>query len=88
MCLSCFGYRVGEEAVEIRFLGIKVRKIPFSNIDEAWLGSKGSVGEVWTFFKWWGLVTLKKKTGFLKYVTLAPKDPSVFYAEVKKKIAA
>lgn len=54
VCLACFGYRVGKEAVEIHFLGIRVRKLSFSNIEEVWLGSKGSVGEVWTLFKWWG----------------------------------
>jgi hypothetical protein len=49
MCLSVFGYRAAEEAVEITLLGFPVRRIRYSNISEIVRGSRGAFGEVWIF---------------------------------------
>jgi hypothetical protein len=84
--MSIFGYRMSADAVEITLLGFTVRRIPFSNIEDVWLGSRGWGGEIWTVFKLWGLVTIKKKKGLLKYVTIAPLNPEDFVAKLKQRL--
>ncbi|WP_299430330.1 hypothetical protein [uncultured Meiothermus sp.] len=81
-----FGYKITADAVEITLLGFTVRRIPFSNIEDVYLGSRGRAGEVWTVFKLWGLVSTRKKKGLLKYVTIAPRNPEEFVAKVKQKL--
>ena len=86
MLLSIFGYRISDNGVDITLLGLLVRRVRFSNIEDIFLGSKGWGGEIWTVFKIWDLVTLKKKKGLLKYVTIAPKNPEDFVSKIKEKI--
>ncbi|MBT9138943.1 MAG: hypothetical protein DDT31_01523 [Syntrophomonadaceae bacterium] len=86
MSLSIFGYRISDYGVEIILLGFSVRRIPFFNIEDISVGSSGWAGEIWTAFKVWGLVTIKKKKGLLKYVTIAPKNPEDFVLKVKEKM--
>jgi hypothetical protein len=81
-----FGYKITADAVEITLLGFTVRRIPFSNIEDVYLGSRGRAGEVWTVFKLWGLVSIRKKKGLLKYATIAPRNPEEFVAKVKQKL--
>ncbi|HEU65151.1 MAG TPA: hypothetical protein ENN57_00610 [Chloroflexi bacterium] len=85
MCIPVFGYRATDRAVEITLFGLPVRKIPFSNIADIAHGSKGTFGEVWVF-KLWHLVTIIKKEGGLKYVTLSPREPAQFVDEVKERL--
>lgn len=84
--MSIFGYKISDDAVEITLLGVTVRRIPFSNIEDVRLGSRGWGGEIWTVFKLWGLVTIKKKKGLLRYVTLAPVNPEDFVAKLKQRL--
>ena len=86
MLLSIFGYRISDNGVDITLLGFLVRRVHFSNIEDIFLGSRGWGGEIWTVFKIWGLVTLKKKKGLLKYVTIAPKNPENFVSKIKEKM--
>lgn len=86
MCLSVFGCRIADQAVEVTLLGLSVRKIPFSNISDITRGSNGVVGEVWTILKWWDLATISKKRGLLKRVTIAPREPEGFVDEVRKRL--
>jgi len=86
MSLSIFGYRVSDNGVDITLLGFLVRRVHFSNIEDIFLGSRGWAGEIWTVFKIRGLVTLKKKKGLLKYVTIAPKNPQGFVSKIKEKM--
>jgi len=86
MLLSIFGYRISDNGVDITLLGFLVRRVHFSNIEDIFLGSRGWGGEIWTVFKIWGLVTLKKKKGLLKYVTIAPKNPEDFVSKIKEKM--
>ena len=86
MLLSIFGYRISENGVDITLFGFLVRRVHFSNIEDIFLGSRGWGGEIWTVFKIWGLVTLKKKKGLLKYVTIAPKNPEDFVSKIKEKM--
>ncbi len=85
MCLSVFTYNINDTGVSIRFLNMRVRHIPYTNIEEVYAGSKGKFGEVWTVFKFRGLVSIKKKKGWLRYATLAPPDPGSFIDEVREK---
>lgn len=85
MGVSIFGYRATDQAVEITLLGLPVRKVPFSNIADIAHGSKGTFGEVWVF-KLWHLVTITKKKGGLKYVTISPREPTQFVNEVKERL--
>ena len=84
--LAIFNSLVVEGGVEIRLLGLRLRFIPFSDIAEVSQGSRGTMGEVWTIFKWWGLVTITKKAGCLKYVTVAPRHPQRFVEAVESRI--
>jgi len=86
MLLSIFGYRISDNGVDITLLGFLVRRVHFSNIEDIFLGSRGWGGEIWTVFKIWSLVTLKKKKGLLKYVTIAPKNPEDFVSKIKEKM--
>ena len=86
MLLSIFGYRISDNGVDITLFGLLVRRVLFSNIEDIFLGSKGWGDEIWTVFKIWDLVTLKKKKGLLKYVTIAPKNPEDFVSKIKEKI--
>ncbi len=86
MCISIFGCKASNQAINITFLGLVIRRIHFSNVANVTLGSKGIFGEMWTIFKWWGLVTITKKEGWLKYVTVAPDNPEQFLSEVKKHL--
>ena len=86
MSLSIFGYKISEHGVEITLLGFTVRRIYFSNIEDISPGSSSWGGEIWTVFKLWGLVTIKKKKGLLKYVTIAPQNPEDFISKVKEKM--
>ena len=86
MSLSIFGYRISDYGVEITLLGFSVRRISFSNIEDISLDSSGWGGEIWTIFKVWELVTIKKKRGLLKYVTIAPKNPEHFVLRVKENM--
>lgn len=84
--LGIFGHRVSDCGVEITLLGFPVRRIPFSNIEGISLGSKGWAGEVWVGFQLWGFVTIKKKKGLLKYVTITPKNSESFVSKVKERL--
>lgn len=86
MLLSIFGYRISDNGVDITLFGFLVRRVRFSNIEDIFLGSMGWGGEIWTVFKIRGLVTLKKKKGVLKYVTIAPKNPEDFVSKIKEKM--
>ena len=86
MSLSIFGYRISDNGVDITLLSFLVRRVPFSNIEGIFLGSRGWGGEIWTIFKIWDLVTLKKKKGLLKYVMIAPKNPEDFISKIKEKM--
>lgn len=85
MCLSVFTYSINDTGVSIRFLNMRVRHIPYTNIEEVYAGSKGKIGEVWTVFKLRGLISIKKKKGWLRYATLAPSEPGSFSDEVREK---
>ena len=81
-----FKYSIVDYGIEISLFGFRIRRIPFANIEDIFLGSKGWGGEIWTVFKVWGLVSIKKKKGLLKYVVIAPKDPENFVLKVKRRI--
>ena len=86
LSLSIFGYRISDYGVEITLLGFSVRRIPFPNIESISLGPRGWGSGIWTAFKVWGLVTIKKKEGLLKYVTIAPKNPEDLVLKVTGKM--
>ncbi len=87
MCLSILTYHITDTGVSIRFLNVRLRHIPFSNIEGIYRGFTWKIVEVWTVFKVWDIVTIKKKTGLLKYVTITPPDPDKYVAEVQKRLA-
>ncbi len=84
--LSVFRYDISDYGIEIILFGFRIRRIPFTNIEDIFLGSKSWGGEIWTVFKVWGLVSIKKKNGLLRYVVIAPEDPENFVLKVKRKI--
>ena len=88
MPLACFGYRLLPQALGITFLGVTVRRIPYWNIESAVRGPRGKIAEVWTILRWWGIISLRKKRGWIRHVTIAPKRPDDFLKGLQHRMAS
>lgn len=77
---------MADDELRITLFGLVLRRIPYWHIEEVYAGSHGLVGEVWTLLRFTGLLTIKKKRGLFKYVTIAPYDRDHFAQQLRHKI--
>ena len=80
-------YWITETKIQIRILGIPVRKIKLRDIAEIKKG-KAMLGENWAVpFPGREMVVITKKKGLIKNINITSPQADAFIAEVKQKIA-
>jgi len=80
-------YRITETKIQIRILGIPVRKIKLRDIVEIKKG-KAMLGENWAVpFPGREMVVITKKKGLIKNINITPPDADNFIAQAKERIA-
>jgi hypothetical protein len=81
-------YRITETEIQIRILGIPLRKIRLRDIAEIKRG-KALLGENWVVpLPGREMVVITKKKGLIKNINITPPHADAFIAEVKSKIAS
>lgn len=79
-------YRITETEIQIRILGIPVRKVKLRDIADIKKG-KALLGENWAVpFPGREMVVIIKKKGLIKNMNITPPQADAFIAEVKAKI--
>ncbi|MDD5225195.1 MAG: hypothetical protein PHE84_14520 [bacterium] len=81
-------YRITEAELQIRILGMPVRKIKLRDIAEIKKG-KALLGENWAApLPGREMVVITKKKGLVKNINITPPEADAFIAEAKAKIAS
>lgn len=76
----CFTrYRLGRHEVEVLVFGLVIRKVMLGNIDDVMVGVRFP-GEFWvnTAFLQGRFMTIRRKRGFFRYLTITPPNPTEF----------
>ena len=80
----CFTrYRLGRHEVEVLLFGLVIRKVMLGNIDDVLVGARFP-GEYWVnsgFFSG-RFMTIRRKRGFFRYLTITPANPNEFRANL------
>jgi len=80
----CFTrYRLGRHEVEVILFGCVIRKVMLGNIDDVLLGARFP-GEFWVtpgFFQG-RFMTIRRKRGLFRYLTITPPNPREFRANL------
>lgn len=80
----CFTrYRLGRHEVEVILFGCVIRKVMLGNIDDVLLGARFP-GEFWVNSGFFGgrFMTIRRKRGFFRYLTITPPNPREFRANL------
>ena len=81
-------YRLTETEVQVRILGITVRRVKFADIGEIKKG-RAVLGENWAVpFPGREMVVIKRKKGLFKYVNITPPQADDFITQVRERIAS
>jgi len=81
-------YRITQTEIQIRILGVPLRKVKLRDIAEIKKG-KALLGENWALpFPGREMVVITRKRGLLKNINITPPQADAFIAEVKVKIAS
>ncbi len=76
-------YRLGRHEVEVLLFGKVIRKVMLGNIDDVMVGARFPA-ELWVnpgFFRG-RFMTIRRKRGFFRYMTITPPNPSEFRSNV------
>jgi len=81
-------YRITEIEIQIRILGIPLRKVKLRDIAEIKKG-KAALGENWAVpLPGREMVVITRKKGLIKNINITPPQADAFIAEVRAKIAS
>lgn len=82
-------HHLGENALEIKFCGLMVRRIPYENIDSVRLGFSFWTEQwcdVWPMFRY---ITIRRKKpwlGIMRNLMINPPDRERFLADLQKRL--
>jgi hypothetical protein len=83
--VTTLGYRITEAALEVRVLGMLIRRVPLADIEE--VHRRGAfLRESWSGFKFWNAVIIRRRRGWLKNLAVSPDDPDRFVEELRAAI--
>ncbi len=85
--LATFRYRITATALEVWILGMAVRRILLSDIEE--VHRRGAfLRESWSGPKFWNAVTIRRKSGFMRNFVISPDDPDNFAARLSESASS
>jgi hypothetical protein len=90
-----FTYPLQDSRMDVRFLGVTIRRVPFSDIDNVEIISFAALvplsrsfrPDLFFSMKWCGynkrVVAIKRHTGLVKRIIISPADPLTFVSSLK-----
>ena len=88
-------YSLQNSSLEIRLLGVTVRRVPFSDIDHVEIISFASLvplsrsfrPDLFISLKWCGyrerVVAIRKRSGLVRQIIVSPEDPEAFASSLR-----
>lgn len=83
--IATLRFRLGEEALEIRALGVSFRTIPYADIQSADRGGS-FLCEHWASFRLGNRITLRLRRGRRRAVVITPPDPDAFLLDLRSRL--